>query len=276
MAAILRERLDRDDRHVPRAVVPEQAAEDWVCPGFAEAAFQTATLSTPAGTELHGSAFWVWQAGLLSLPRAVPIRGLPAPVLVADVDAANAFATKFAYQKTLLFPGETAPPGASTPATGIASSPARQWLWPVVVLLVGVLLGVLIFGRRRGAAAVQVLPPGGNPGAVLPPGAGNASERGHLLAWLKTTFVQRLVSQRQQLLENEEDATRRARVIEEKLTRLQTSLQERISAYETRILRLEEELSAATSENRDLIREQIELLREKLVQAREEHKMRRN
>ena len=60
------------------------------------------------------------------------------------------------------------------------------------------------------------------------------------------------------------------------MTRLQTSLQERISAYETRILRLEEELSAATSENRDLIREQIELLREKLVQAREEHKMRRN
>ena len=138
-------------------------------PGFAEAAFQTATLSTPAGTELHGSAFWVWQAGLLSLPRAVPIRGLPAPVLVADVDAANAFASKFAYQKTLLFPGETAPPGASTPATGIASSPARQWLWPVVVLLVGVLLGVLIFGGRRGSAAVQVLPPGGNPGAVLPP-----------------------------------------------------------------------------------------------------------
>src|SRR5690606_17836232 len=81
---------------------------------FAEAGFQPATLHAPAGLELYGSAFWVQKAGLLSLPRAVAVPGLVAPALVADVDAANAFSSKFAYQSTLLFPGETAPPTSTS------------------------------------------------------------------------------------------------------------------------------------------------------------------
>jgi uncharacterized small protein (DUF1192 family) len=53
-------------------------------------------------------------------------------------------------------------------------------------------------------------------------------------------------------------------------------LQDRISAYENRIARLESELSAATFENRELIRLQITELKEKVAKAKEEFAFRRN
>lgn len=245
---------------------------------FIEAGFQTATLSAPAKLQLQDSAFWAWQAGFLSVPRAVAVTGLRAPAMIADFDAVNAFSSKFAYQSTLTFPGESPARMGSAAAAALGTpNSARAWLWPIAILLAGVLLGVILFsGKRKGASSMELIPAGSSAGPAAPSGAVDESLRGHLIAWLKTTFVQRLLSQRQQLLSNEDEAARRTLVIEEKLTQLQSSLQERISGYENRILRLEDELSAATSENRDLIRGQIEMLKEKLVQAREEHAMRRN
>ena len=243
---------------------------------FIEAGFQTATLNAPARLELSDSAFWAWQAGFLSLPRAVAVAGLQGSAIIADFDAVNAFSSKFAYQTTLSFPGEN-PARLAAAAAAVDPNSARAWLWPIAILFGGVLIGVLFFsGKKRGGQSMQLIPAGGSSGGVTPAPGVDDSLRGHLIAWLKSTFVQRLLSQRQQLLSNEDEATRRTLVIEEKLTQLQSSLQGRISAYESRILRLEDELSAATSENRDLIRGQIELLKEKLVQAREEHSMRRN
>ena len=247
-------------------------------PSLPEAGFQTATLNAPAKLALNDSAFWAHQAGFLSLPRAVSVAGLRAPALVADFDTVNAFSSKFAYQNTLVFPGENparVAPVAAAPAGTLNS--ARAWLWPIGILLAGVLLGVILFsGKKKAGQSLALIPGPNSSGPMIPASPADESLRGHLIAWLKTTFVQRLLTQRQQLLSNEDEATRRTLAIEEKITKLQSSLQERISAYETRILRLEDELSAATSENRDLIRGQIDLLKEKLVQAREEHAMRRN
>lgn len=243
---------------------------------FIEAGFQTATLNAPAKLQLQDSAFWAWQAGFLSVPRAVAVAGLKAPAIVADFDAVNAFSSKFAYQNTLTFAGESPARLAPAAVAPSAANSAQEWLWPIAILFAGVLLGVIFFSGKKKPGSSLELVPAGSSGQATPVAPVDDSLRGHLIAWLKTTFVQRLLSQRQQLLTNEDEATRRTLAIEEKLTALQSSLQERISAYESRILRLEDELSAATSENRDLIRGQIDLLKEKLVQAREEHAMRRN
>jgi uncharacterized protein YlxW (UPF0749 family) len=97
-----------------------------------------------------------------------------------------------------------------------------------------------------------------------------------LLAWIKTIFMQRLIADRRQMIADEAEATRRTLAIEQKLTELQISLQDRISAYENRIARLESELSAATFENRELIRLQITELKEKVAKAKEEFAFRRN
>ena len=77
-------------------------------------------------------------------------------------------------------------------------------------------------------------------------------------------------------MHNEAEATRRTIAIEEKLTNLQISLQARISGYVARIDRLEQELTAATMDNRELIRAQIDLLKEKVAKAKQEHALGRN
>jgi hypothetical protein len=100
--------------------------------------------------------------------------------------------------------------------------------------------------------------------------------RQNLIGWLKTIFVQRLIADRRQMIADESDATRRTLAIEQKLSELQISLQARISGYESRIARLESELSAATFENRELIRSQINDLKEKVAKAREEFVVVRN
>lgn len=130
--------------------------------------------------------------------------------------------------------------------------------------------------KKKSQARLKLVSVNGQNGAVIPVDQGVDPVKSNLLAWVKTQFVQRLLSQREQMIHTEVEATKRTLVIEEKLSQLQTALQDRIAADETRIQRLEDELSAATFENRDLIRGQIELLKEKLAKAKEEQSFRRN
>lgn len=243
-----------------------------------DAGLQTISVQTQATNTPLRSEFWVANAGFIARPRAVTISGLRAPAVVCDFDSGSSYSSKFAYQTPLLFAGET-PASLEPPVAAVAPvAPVKKTsIWPIATTsIAGFLLLLVLFRWNNSSTQMQLVPL--NPHDAITPGnpALNDSTRTHLLDWFKSLFVQRLLSQRQQLLSAENEATRRTLVIEEKLSSLQTTLQGRISAYEARIERLEQELTAANVENRDLIRSQIDLLKEKVAKAKEEHAFRRN
>ena len=231
-------------------------------------------IGSPSGLAVR-SEFWVAQGGFIARPRAVVLKGLRAPAIISDFDAGSSFATKFAYQTPLLFAGETLA-SVQPPAPVAAPVKDRSLVWPIAVGAAFLALLLVLFVRRRAPSSNMQLVPLNGPQALVPGSTEHEQIRTGLLEWFKTLFVQRLVAQRHQLLSNEAEATRRTLVIEEKLSNLQNTLQSRISAYETRIERLEHELTAAAVENRDLIRAQIDLLKEKVAKAKEDHAFRRN
>jgi hypothetical protein len=238
------------------------------------AAFQTIP-PEPQTSQARGE-FWVANAGFIARPRSVEVKGIRAAAVICDFDVGNSFPSKFAYQTPLLFAGET--PASLQAAANPVPPPAqtRSLLWPIVGGVALLALLILLFGRRSAPQTQMQLVPLNGPNGPLANATANEAVRVNLLTWVKTAFVQRLLSQRHQMMATEDEATKRTLAIEEKLTSLQSTLQGRISAYESRIERLELELTAATVENRDLIRSQIDLLREKVAKAKEEHAFRRN
>jgi hypothetical protein len=233
----------------------------------------------PQGIVAPGrTEFWTLNAGFIARPRAVAIKGVRMPGLVCDFDSASSFSSKFAYQTPLLFAGETPAmlQAAVTPPV-LPAANTRSLVWPVSIgVSLFLVLVLLLFRRPAAPAGMQLVPLNSPEGIVAANPLQQDAIRSNLLTWVKSLFVQRLLSQRQQLLTDEAEATRRTLVIEEKLSNLQTTLQSRISAYEQRIEKLEIELAAAAVENRDLIRSQIDLLKEKVAQAKEEAGFRRN
>ncbi len=220
----------------------------------------------------NGPEFFVLNAGFLTLPRTLNLRGLRSPVSISDFDTSSSFSSKFAYQTPLLFPGETL--ASLQAATAPARVPNdRLVLWAIAGGVA--LMFILFFLRRPRSRATQLVPLHSlnGPAGLLP---ADDPVRLNLLAWIKSAFLQRLITHRRELMDTEIEATRRTMVIEEKLSNLQSALQARISAYEIRIDRLEQELTAATLDNRELIRAQIELLKEKVAKAKQEHSVGRN
>jgi len=238
---------------------------------LAENGFETISVDSTPGTKI-GAQLWTLNAGFICRPRALNIAGLAVPALVTDIDTANTFATKFAYQNNLLFAGETPAPVQAVLAPSIPAAKKLPTLWIIGGSVGGLLLIALLFGRRKNSMAVVLAQPSG----VGPANEISEPTRQNLVAWLKTIFVQRLIADRRKMMADESEATRRTLVIEQKLSDLQVSLQNRISGYESRIARLESELSAATFENRELIRQQISDLKEKVSKAREEFVVVRN
>jgi hypothetical protein len=232
--------------------------------------FQTVGAEPKAG---NCPELYVLNAGFLTRPRSVSLKGLRTPAVISDFDTGSSFSSKFAYQTPLLFPGETLasyeasirPPAPPAPAAN-----NRLVFWAIGGAVFLLFLMFLLRPRPRTMQMVT-LPNGGT--GMIPV---DEPMRSNLLAWIKSAFLQRLISHRQELMNNEAEATRRTIAIEEKLTNLQTSLQARISGYEARIDRLEQELTAATMDNRELIRAQIELLKEKVAKAKQEHALGRN
>jgi hypothetical protein len=245
--------------------------------GVIEASLQTIG-ADPQGIVVPGrTEFWTANAGFIARPRAVAIKGLRIPALVCDFDVGSSFSSKFAYQTPLLFAGETPAMLQATVTPPAPQAQTRSLAWPVSITVSVVIVALLfLFGRRPQPAGMQLVPLKPVEGVVAANPLQNDAVRSNLLAWVKSLFMQRLLSQRQQLLSDEAEATRRTLLIEEKLSNLQNALQSRISAYELRIDKLEIELDAATVENRDLIRSQIDLLKEKVAKAKEEAAFRRN
>lgn len=90
----------------------------------------------------------------------------------------------------------------------------------------------------------------------------------HLSQWLKQRLVQRLITDRVQLLQNQEAATLQIQDVDQRLARVERQIKEHTRAYEERIADLSRELLAAREENRELIRARIEQVKAEMHAAR--------
>jgi len=90
-----------------------------------------------------------------------------------------------------------------------------------------------------------------------------------LRTWLKQKLARKLISDRTQLLETQQAATRQAAAVEQRLARIERQVQEQNRMYVQRIEELTRELLVAKEENRELIRARIEQVKAEMAAARE-------
>jgi len=100
------------------------------------------------------------------------------------------------------------------------------------------------------------------------PEAVRAGLMANLSHWLKQKFVQRLVSDRAQLLATQQAAALKVLAVDERLTKIERQIQQRNREYEKRIDELQQELLTARAENRELIRAKIALVKAEMEKAR--------
>ena len=89
-----------------------------------------------------------------------------------------------------------------------------------------------------------------------------------LSAWLKQRLVGKLVSDRAQLMQAQQLATKMASTLDNRLSRIEAQIQQQNQAYVRRIEDLNRELAAAREENRELIRERIAQVKAEMEAAR--------
>jgi hypothetical protein len=85
---------------------------------------------------------------------------------------------------------------------------------------------------------------------------------------LKLAVVQELAVQRRELLQTQQIAAEEVVRLMHRLNELHAPSQERLAAYERRIVELETELSVRTEENRELLKLKIDLLRQQIETER--------
>ena len=90
----------------------------------------------------------------------------------------------------------------------------------------------------------------------------------HLSRWLKNRLTQRLVSDRAHLMQAQQAAAYKALSVDERLTKVEWEVRERMRAYEERIEELMKELAVAKEENRELIRAKIAEVRAEMERER--------
>jgi sugar-specific transcriptional regulator TrmB len=89
-----------------------------------------------------------------------------------------------------------------------------------------------------------------------------------LSQWLKQKLVRKLMADRAQLLEAQEEAARKALKVDERLNRIERQIQEQNQVYERRIEELNRQLLAAKEESRELIRNRISQVKMEMERAR--------
>ncbi|MSU56726.1 MAG: hypothetical protein EXS35_00840 [Pedosphaera sp.] len=94
--------------------------------------------------------------------------------------------------------------------------------------------------------------------------------------WLKQRFVRSLISERTQLLDSQQAAAAEVAELERRLDDLHAPLQERLRAYERRVMELEKSLAAKDTQNRELIQAKIRLTRQHLEAERARNEMELN
>lgn len=95
----------------------------------------------------------------------------------------------------------------------------------------------------------------------------------HMARWMMKEMMQRLLSQRTEILTSQQQAEREVAELADRLELLHAPLEDRLKAYERRIAELEAELAAKGLENQDLIQAQIETTRKKLEGERSQEPM---
>lgn len=95
----------------------------------------------------------------------------------------------------------------------------------------------------------------------------------HMARWMMKEMMQRLLSQRTEILTSQQQAEREVAELADRLELLHAPLEDRLKAYERRIAELEAELAAKGLENQDLIQAQIETMRKKLEGERSQEPM---
>jgi len=86
----------------------------------------------------------------------------------------------------------------------------------------------------------------------------------HLARWMTQALVQRLLTQRSEILTSQQQAEREVAQLATRLENLRAPLEDRLKAYEKRIAELEVELAAKGKQNLELIQAKIEMTRKKL------------
>lgn len=89
-----------------------------------------------------------------------------------------------------------------------------------------------------------------------------------LSQWLKQKLVRKLIVDRAQLLEAQQEAARKALKVDERLNRIEQQIQKQNQSYERRIEELNRQLLAAKEESRELIRARIVQVRAEMEAAR--------
>jgi hypothetical protein len=86
--------------------------------------------------------------------------------------------------------------------------------------------------------------------------------------WMKQKFVRRLLAERSEMLETQQNATMKALRVEERLAKIEIQIDLQNQGYQRRIDELTKELIAAKEENRELIRTQIRQVKAEMEEAR--------
>jgi len=86
----------------------------------------------------------------------------------------------------------------------------------------------------------------------------------HLARWMMNELMQRLLSQRSEIVTGQQKAEREVAELAARLEEVHAPLEDRLRAYEQRIAQLEAELAAKGEQNLDLIKAKIETTRKKL------------
>ncbi len=89
-----------------------------------------------------------------------------------------------------------------------------------------------------------------------------------LTQWVKGGLVRRLADDRAELLRAQQEAALKMQSVDQRLTRVEIQIQQRMREYEHRITDLEKELAAAREENRELIRAKIAQVRAEMERER--------
>jgi hypothetical protein len=160
------------------------------------------------------------------------------------------------------------------PTTGpaLGSRPLTPWLIAGGATLLALVTALVLWlGFRRKTMALALVPESlgqETAAAVKNDPVIRARLTEHLTRLLGQSVVQRLLSQRGQLIKTQEAAVQQAEELGQRLEKVETDMQERFGAYEQRIVELEAELEAAEEQNRDLIRAKIAIAKEELERER--------
>jgi hypothetical protein len=150
----------------------------------------------------------------------------------------------------------------------LAQARGREEWWPAALGLLLLVTGILILrlSRPRFHPAARGNLIVSTPALPQPTEAEalRQSLMQQLAGWLKQHFVQRLVQQRNDALAAEAHATSQVDLINQRLTRLQPEIRERVAEYERRIAQLERELTGANEVSTELIKTKISLARKEL------------